>query len=180
MKRAIIITLGVVLVLGALGIGYYVLLSLREEAEPMGPSTGFPTSGTVTNVETVARMPVQASNGASVEVHDFTKSGAVEDTANPGNFYLACSDPSCSATVAKDDFTIVYFGAEQSFVIGLTKEPLREAREHAERFFLTALGISETQACALNVFVSTDEGTNPFFAGESLGLSFCPGAVTLP
>jgi hypothetical protein len=34
--------------------------------------------------------------------------------------------------------------------------------------------------CSLNYYLGTDQGVNPYYAGEELGFSFCSGAVDLP
>jgi hypothetical protein len=67
---------------------------------------------------------------------------------------------------------VVYDSKEQFFTITLFTEPLGAARARAEKFLLAALGITSTQACALNYYVGTMESVSTFYAGENLGFSF--------
>ena len=76
-------------------------------------------------------------------------------------------------------FTLTYYEAYQYFQISLEAEPLAEVRREAETTFLQQLNISQEDACTLDVSVRTRVEINQFFAGQELGLSFCPGALAL-
>jgi len=49
-----------------------------------------------------------------------------------------------------------------------------------ERDLMAKLGITEDAMCQLNYMVSVPYWVNEYYAGESLGFSFCPGATQLP
>lgn len=74
-------------------------------------------------------------------------------------------------TVKTEDFEIVYLAKFDEFVITVNAEPFEAKRKLAESAFLKRLGISESEACKLNVSLSP-----PKKEGEltpRFGLSFC-------
>jgi len=77
------------------------------------------------------------------------------------------------------NFGIIFNEKNGSFAIGLEKEPIAQARLDAEAYIQRALGISKEDMCLLNVFVGVPYSVNEFFSGKNLGLSFCPGSVSL-
>ena len=165
------------------------MLSSRPSA-PLPPSeVTFPTATTTPggNGEVTATMNVPARDGSSVRVLDFTKRPTtIEDTQNPGVFYLAGSpeycliDGGCPEAADIDAVTVLYNATNGSFTVALLDEPLSDVRRRAEKFLLAALGISETQLCTLNYYVGTDRGVSESYAGRNLGFSFCPGSTELP
>lgn len=76
-------------------------------------------------------------------------------------------------------FTIVYFRGYDFYQISLEQEPIGETRRAAEDRLLQQLGISTEEACRLDISVRTRLEVNYVYAGTELGLSFCPGSVTL-
>ncbi|HEX4104173.1 MAG TPA: hypothetical protein VHZ04_01695, partial [Candidatus Paceibacterota bacterium] len=76
-------------------------------------------------------------------------------------------------------YTIVYNVSDSSFIISLLSTPLPAARTAAESAFLQQLGITESDACKLNVDEGVPISVSDQYPGEDLGLSFCPGAVGL-
>ncbi len=71
------------------------------------------------------------------------------------------------------DYKIVYFKADQSFLINLFSQPLLEARDEAQKVFLEKLGIETAEACRLNITVAVPYDISPEFSGRNLGLGFC-------
>lgn len=186
MKRIAII-LSVLLVIGVIGLLAY--LMLRPEPEPEAPgTTSFPSAGTGGQGGQITQLiTVPARSGEPIAVNDFITNGVTEqDPINPSQYYLAgknalCElESDCYSGAPADDFDVVYFSDEEAFAIGLTAEPLGQARRNAEQFLMQALGISEEEMCALNYFLTTDQGVSEQYAGADLAFSFCPGAVPLP
>ncbi len=76
-------------------------------------------------------------------------------------------------------FDIVFNEENGSFAIGLTEEPIAQARREAEMYLQQQLNISSEQMCQLNIFVGVPYKVNTFYSGRNLGLSFCPNSVSL-
>lgn len=186
MKRTLLIA-ALVFILAVVAVAILIYF-LRPPADdlPSGGTT-FPTATSTGQGGVPGATTVPSRSGEPITVNDFIDNGVTEeDPTNAGNYYLAGKNAlcelasNCYSGAPADDFTIVYFSNEQAFAIGLTKEPLGEARQHAEQFLIQTLGISQAGLCALNYFITTDTGTNAQFAGQNLGFSFCEGAVRLP
>lgn len=185
MKRIVLIIVIVLILAAVLAVlGYYILRPDAPVAGPNNPS--FPSAGGQGGVLTQT-MTVMTRSGESVAVQDFIHNGVTErDTVNPNQYYLAgknalCElEADCYSGAPSDAFDIVYFVDEDAFAIGLTAEPLGEARKSAEQFLLKTLGISQEALCALDYFVTTDVEVSEQYAGADLGFSFCPDAVKLP
>ncbi len=139
---------------------------------PTAPNqTGTQTSGIAPS--SPATITIVMNDGTTVVANDFIHNNVtLADPSNAGNYYL--TGPST------DGYAIGYRTPAQFFTIALEQEPLGETRIAAENFLLSALGISKNQLCNLKYYVGTDVHTNSFYAGKSLGFSFCPGAVQLP
>lgn len=186
MKHPVLVAIIVVVLLAACALGFYILSTIRSVengTEPTRPL--FPSSGTNSGTA-VATRPVPTQTGGTLTTRDFINNGTtIEDPSNPGAYYLAGSPGYCpEGTNCPDElgqgFIVTYFPEDGSFIVALTEEPLREARERAERFLLSTLGISSAELCSLNAYVTTDAYTNERFAGASLGFSICSNAVQLP
>jgi hypothetical protein len=79
---------------------------------------------------------------------------------------------------SNDRYEIVYFPYSESFFLLINDTPVREVREAAQIDFLTRLGISQDQACQLNVDVYLDKTVRSSYPHE-VGMSFCDGADPL-
>jgi len=81
----------------------------------------------------------------------------------------------------KDDvFAVYYFSKTGNLTINLYDEDTAFAREEAEEYLQSILPYTESELCALDVTVMTNEFVNPALAGINLGFSFCPGSAQLP
>ena len=112
-------------------------------------------------------LSVQTKAQQPVKVKDFTKN---YQAATPGNGLL----------VDNGQYSISYSTSDQSFLITLESKPLKTARAAAEQDILNRLNITQAQACQLKVSVKVPLNVDPNYAGNELGLSFCPGSVPLP
>jgi hypothetical protein len=132
-------------------------------------------------------MTIPTQEGGQVATLNFIDNDiTVKDPANEGNYYLAgssgyCFEDGTCPSAGDPGFNIVYFSQEGSFAISLNREPLGEVRRDAEQYLRNMLGISETQMCSLNYYISTTVYVNSRYGSMgNLGFSFCPGAVALP
>ncbi|MDB4992342.1 MAG: hypothetical protein JWL75_587 [Parcubacteria group bacterium] len=136
-------------------------------------STTFPVSGTGTNTnQNQTALPIIFKDGSSATVPDFTKENQPS--------YANATDGFVAAGGEESDFTITYFPDGSYFDIILNVEPLGETRKKAEAALRARLNLTDEQLCKLNTQVVTTSQVNQQYSGSNLGLSFCPGAVTLP
>ena len=107
------------------------------------------------------------AKGGSLPVSDFTKhpQQVLGDT-----------------TVIHQDqnYSIVYFSSDQSFLITILAEPAQQNRDLAEQALLTNLQISQSDACKLKVALTVPAGVSESLAGRDWGLSFCPAGLAFP
>lgn len=124
-----------------------------------------------------------AGQNGSVQVKNFLQERTVvSDTVNQGYYYLGNHFPvgtEATTSIPAPAYVITYIETTQYFNIGLFKEPLKESRLEAEEYLMNQLGISKEQMCLLKYMVSVPGFVSQAHAGESLGFSFCPGAVAL-
>ena len=135
----------------------------------------------------VRTIVIPAADGSPVTVRDFIQNGStVSDTQNPGIYYLAGSpgycfdDGACPTAENVPGVNITYSSEYGTFTIAILEEPLSATRISAQNFLMTTLGLNQQQMCSLSTYVGTDTGVNENFAGQNLGLSFCPDSVQLP
>jgi hypothetical protein len=76
------------------------------------------------------------------------------------------------------DFHVVYFKKDQTFLITLLSQPVSNARDLAENEFLKQLEVDIGQACSLKVTVRVPYSVDSDLSGKDYGLSFCPNAVS--
>ena len=194
MKRILFIIGGVVLVL-LVSIGLIYVFTPHTKLQTSGTTpTGFPIEGSASTTPhlgvqgtTAATMTIPArADGSAITVNDFLHNGTtMEDTQNPGTYYLAgsagyCLPNSCPHGFQTDDFIITYDSSTKFITIDLRNEPLGRVRQEAEQFLMKTLGIQGNTFCAINYYLGTDVDVNEQYAGTNLGFSFCPHATALP
>lgn len=176
MKRAALI----LLVLGALilvALGAYLLLVPKTSDAPVSPGAGGNPFGFSAGGTTNETLSLTLDDGSTVVVPDFTSIEQPEWASEAAGYQVAGN--------ADADFLITYiapdtFGSQAQFIISLSSEPLGEVRKKAETALKARLQVSESELCKLDVQVWTSADVSLAYAGGDLGLSFCPGAVTLP
>lgn len=144
------------------------LLAKTSQRAPSVPSrpTPLPTfikRPTFTPVPVISKPAVDMEKItiSEVEMDNFYKKG---EKINPQNDILI---------EKKDNFQIVYLSQFNKFLISILSSPFETARKEAEVEFLTTLGITEEEACLLNVSITTPFFANPDYAGKDFPLSFC-------
>ncbi len=196
MKRTSLVILFAILVVGLAAFFIFRMFSAQTAPAPEGTTGASFTGSATTNLPSQgggapapggasaqpAGLTLTSAGGVAIPVNDFTKDPAtVKDAVNPGHYLLGAS-PSGSAltsTTTAASYSIQYIDTDQSFTLELLQEPIASARQEAEQYLMSELGISESQMCQLKYVVSTPWWVNQFYAGKSLGFSFCDGAVKL-
>jgi hypothetical protein len=70
-----------------------------------------------------------------------------------------------------NDYQITYDTDNNQFFVYASSSPLDAARQKGETAFLSLLGVSQQDACKLNVLEGFPQGSS--MANAQLGLSFC-------
>jgi hypothetical protein len=78
------------------------------------------------------------------------------------------------------EYSIVFFEDKTTFTIIVNARPLTETRKKAEQALLRKLGISEVEACHLNVDLGVISSVDIDMSGKNFGLSFCPNGTSFP
>ncbi len=175
-----IFILSVIVVLIVSGILY--TLTKTKPAPTTNPSNeatstvSIHQSGTSTVVS--QKLVVLDSSGGTVSVNDFrTLQEVIVATHMPRHYFLAGgADPSA----VQASYSTFYNEKDSSFNITLLTTPLGATRRDAERKLMGQLGITEADMCRLQYRVGVPAFVDRPLAGEQLGFSFCPGAVSLP
>lgn len=175
MKKIIIISILIILVISAF---LFVKGSISTQQPNGGENSGInlPTNGNVTPSGS-STILIRTADNSTIELHNFlTDSLTYKDDMNEGYYFLGNN---FQQTESDPEFVIQYIAETNSFIIALYQEPLAQARKNAEQYLIDNLGLSEEQMCSLRYSVSVPKDVNDFFAGHSLGFSFCPGSFPL-
>jgi len=115
-----------------------------------------------------------------IEVRNFfTDPLTRTDPVNEGHYQLGTYIDPYSPDPSNEPYYIDYIASTQYFNISLLAVPIAESRREAEQFLLTHLDLTEDQLCNINYRVTVPVRISLLYAGQSLGFSFCPGAITL-
>ncbi|MDE2311529.1 MAG: hypothetical protein KGJ93_00360 [Patescibacteria group bacterium] len=133
-------------------LGYCIYLVVGQKSEPVQPAPA-------------ANMLNVPAQGGSIPVQDFTKHPVA---ALNGTDVIA----------QNNDYSIVYFTKEQSFLITILSQPAAAVRQAAEQELLRQLQIREADACRLNVSLTVPAAVDANLAGKDYGLSFCPSGLS--
>lgn len=100
------------------------------------------------------------------------------------NFYKTAQPVDTEGDVqlekVQNSYQILYLPQFNEFLISILGSPFDTIRTQAENELLSQLGISQQQACQLNVSEGTPQRINPNEAGISYPLSFCSEASPTP
>jgi hypothetical protein len=176
MKKGIIILIVLVIIVIVAGIVYFVLRGAAPSTIPTNTPGNLPPAATSTS-STVQNGTSSFPTGSTFQI------GTNQGTVTVNNFYKTMdyitADNENVVLAETSDYSDDYVRAGSSFIIDLTvvTSSLQDVRAAAEAAFMSQLGVSESDACKLNV----DEGVtdkNSSYYGDSFGLSFC--SSTLP
>ncbi|OGM09778.1 hypothetical protein A2W13_01190 [Candidatus Woesebacteria bacterium RBG_16_36_11] len=153
-KRVLII--GVVIVVLAIWI-IGLIIGKNETSEVI--LTPSPVSTTTPKPLNIPESP--KINVSGIEVNNFYKEAIII-----GGDGYALFDKT-------DKFKIAYIPVDKSFLISILDNPFEDVKKEAEKAFLQKLGITQEEACLLNVNIATNIRINPSYAGKNYKLSFC-------
>ena len=168
-KKKVMIVVFVISVL--VGITYYFLFRNSQLASPAFLGVKTPSEGC---------FPIGKPEENRVifgKIQSFIKSA--KSRGAPGT-YLISEFPVSSAPSAVPDYSIVFFEDKTTFVITIYKRPLSDTRLVAEQDLLKKIGLSEEEACHLNVNLGTIASVDENLSGKNFGLSFCPNGTPFP
>lgn len=78
-----------------------------------------------------------------------------------------------------DTYSLHFVSDQNRFDIFLLAHPLQLVRAAAQTDLLKRLGITQAQACTMNISVFVDQSVNMQFSPTNYGLSFCPSGKPL-
>jgi hypothetical protein len=163
MKKILIIIAIIVI------IGIAVAIFFMLQKSPSG-SSGGGTTGTLPPIAT--STPFNPPSGTTLTI------GTSEGSVTVNNFYNGApwisADHTAVLATTTDAYDITYDTKDSSFNIDIKETPFETIRPEAEAAFLRILGVSQSDACKLIVQVGTTFAVDPNYAGQNLGLSFCP------
>lgn len=123
-----------------------------------------------------ATILLELTDGRKVSVPDFTYNHPQID-AEEVTYVLVTQTEEGAEEDAR--YGIVY-GTDSTFTIGLFEEPFGAHRRLAEAKLKELLGLPEDVLCKLDISVGVPDTIEGPYKGKNLGVSFCPGAVSLP
>lgn len=172
MKKTIISIIVIAILI--IGVGLFFLFGRNSTSNQSGgtASSSAGTAGTLPAVSvTSTTSAYNTPTGATLTI------GTPKGTIAVNNFYNTAKQISAGRTsvliAETDTYNITYYTLDSSFNILITETPFATMRAQAEAAFLAALGISQVDACKLNVAVATPYSVDPTDAEQNLGLSFC-------
>lgn len=180
--KSIFISIGIVVALMLIGLIAWILLGTTVPPPVIDPIPvdQFPSGTGALPSDDI--LTVATTKGA-LRVRNFlADEETVADPVNKGYYYLGNHFPfdgDFASTTLSVPYTITYIESTQYFNISLFAEPISKSRMEAEKYLLDHVGITKEQMCILNYMVSVPNFVSPLFAGDSLGFSFCPGAIEI-
>jgi hypothetical protein len=157
----------------SLGGGEWSVLALIQE--------GVPVSVAEQLVAGLNNGVAPSTGSTTIPPGDTINIGTTKGTVTMNNFYnnAVYLDQAEQAVVIQQSstYSIIYNIPDSSFVITVSGVPFADARQAAEAAFLTTLGISQADACKLDVTINAPYNIDPNPMDQGLGLSFCGGGA---
>lgn len=151
-----------ILLLAAFGVLIGIPLFLLALSPKQSNQIPVPTLGpTPTLLIPVTQTPEGKLEINGVEVNNFLKDPVSVDSEKDVFF------------IEKPGYQIAYLSQFNKFLISITSSPFLTLKTQAEEDFVKTLGVTEPEACQLDVEVSTPQFANPEYAGAIYPLSFC-------
>lgn len=163
--RAILIIIGVLIVIGIL---LYFIFFWGSANNGNGSGSASTNAAPVTSV---TQAYPNAPTGQYLSI------GTSGGTVQVNNFYGASGtqigDDGVLVIKQTPDYWFTYDPSDSSFWIAVSSTPFAAIRQIAEQDFLMTLGVSETDACKLDVSVGVPYSPGNPMDGQSIPLSFC-------
>jgi hypothetical protein len=154
----------------SLGGGEWTVLALIQEGVPWSVAEQL-VAGLTNGTLPAASSTVSSPSGSTITI------GTSQGSVAMNNFYKSpdyiAQDQQAVVIRQTATSTIIYNISDSSFWVGVNGTPFSDLRNAAEKYFLTTLGISEGDACKLNVTEGVIYSANNPDYGKSFPLSFC-------
>jgi hypothetical protein len=174
-KRTALIVLGIFLMIVLLSNLFTSTVERDTDVDAIVRDLGMSNTGVAQRDNTgVTELPTLQGGNDTVETRDFLLDADVVDWDGAGTYVLGAGQID-----QKNAYQLFYFEADKSINVVLLTEPFGDIRKVAESQLLTRLGISEKDACSMDIRVSVPSFASESLSGRNLGLSFCPGSVQL-
>lgn len=171
MRTLLPVALASLIALSAIGAWWFMNRPQETTSTPAAAPVSLPR-------DSGAMISFTTKSGKVVSVPDFTyghPSVNIEDTTYTFGYVTQSLD----GVEADARYGIVY-GNDGSLIIGLLEEPLSASRSAAEAKLRELLPLPDTILCELPIQVAVPDTIESTYTGQQLGLSFCPGAVSVP
>lgn len=161
-SRVFLIGLGGTLFLLLFLLTLFSFLSLKKDTQVV-PQKVLPTQIPAFIVQPT--FPQNLPKGDKIKISSVTMN----------NFYVSPVEILQNDVLIKNspDFSMYFLGNFKTFLISINASPFDVVRIKAEDAFLTQLGISQSDACKLNVEITTEYKINPDQSGIRFPLRFC-------
>jgi hypothetical protein len=171
MRRALIFTVVIALVLGICLLAYLVFLRVKGKS-PL-PVLPLPPSPTIMPLHPPVVTPPQS-------IGDTITIGTTKGSVVVKNFYKSAVEVRDFGVLVRrtNEYDLVYFPGGSTFLMTISSQPVEAAVRTAEKEFIEVLGVNEQDACRLQVAITVPFSTDPAYAGKEYGLSFCIGQAT--
>ena len=126
------------------------------------------------NEEGVVKISLE--NGGMIRARDFLQDEDTFELSDDGIYSFSSSQKQGKIG---DSYNIYYDDLDGSIIVSLRSVPLSTSRFLAEISLKQDTGLSEDDLCTANILVNTPLEVSPGYSGRNLGLSFCPGSVSL-
>lgn len=182
-KKFVMIVFGVIIVIAV--VAFFLVRQNTSNVGGGGGTTGtLPPVSTSTGGTTGTLPPVSTSTTTNTPPPGSTITlGTSHGNVTTNNFYKSADyitqDQQTVVIQQAPTYSIVYNVSDSSFIISILSAPLEAARQAAETAFLNSLGISQKDACALNVYEGVPASVSNKYIGEPFPLSFCGNSTAL-
>ncbi len=163
-KKFYILTIIITLFIAAIIVAFFIYYNgglQQQETSEIPETTG----------ENYALLPIEElAKKTKLEIH--TEKGTVDI----GNVYKNPVEKLSNNGVSfadNSDYYIAYYPEKDDFLVVIKNKDVISAEKKAEDDFIKQLGITEEQACELNVLVTVPFDVNEKYSGGLYGFSFC-------
>jgi hypothetical protein len=162
----------------SLGGGEWSVLALIQEGVPQ-----LIAEQLVAGLTNSASAPSPVVSPMNIPAGNTIAIGTSQGSVTTNNFYKSADyiaqDQQMVVIRQSSTYIIVYNVSNSSFTVTIQSVPLEAVRQTAEAAFLNSLGISQQDACKLNVYESVLANVSDKYVGKSLPLSFCGNPTAL-
>lgn len=173
MMRKILILLAIFVVVVAAVFAYVYFSSRKSSSNSASANPTVSSSSTAT----LPMVPSTSSGNTIPGAPTGTTfvMGTADGSVTVNNFYLQpfVIDEEYLILENNNDYQITYDTENNQFFVYASSSPIAQSEQEGESALLSLLGVSETDACKLNVVVGYETPTDPNDSHTFFPLSFC-------